>query len=403
MSHLPTISETAESVDVVSIVNSKLTGFKMEILDDVRDLFDQALAKRDRAPEKNAMGSTDNTTITNETPLPSYSQNPTRTQFPYHQSTPPPWTPPTHRAYNPTTPPWPSNLPQTNTTAPPVQNPSGSTWAAQNPNPPSWAAATQPPWSDTYQTPQWQQPLFAPRYRMDLPRFNGDDFKSWFAMFDQYLEMEQVPDEYKPKVTMMACEGPALHWHQFYVNSLGGMAFVRWQPYLAALRERFGSTEFADPLFDLVRLRHTGTVRQYYDDFMALLNISGTPEPQALCIFLANLKDEILGQLRLYRPRSLVQAAEMSILIEANLEAEKKHHSYTKTTTTTQIHTIPATKQIPPKSPLPDEERGREDVLEESFDSPELLEVWDFSKLTMQFHHDNEWRILKGIHPGQIQ
>ncbi|OMO94431.1 hypothetical protein COLO4_16341 [Corchorus olitorius] len=152
---------------------------------------------------------------------------------------------------------------------------------------------------------------------------------------------------------MLALEGPALHWHRFYANSVGGMENVHWQPYLAALKERFGSTEFADPLFDFIRLKHTGIVQQLYDDFMALLNVAAIPGSMALSIFLGNLKDEILGQLRLYIPRSLIQAAEMSILIEANLEAERKQHLYTRTTTTTQIHIIPATRSPPPKSTLP--------------------------------------------------
>ncbi|OMO60754.1 hypothetical protein COLO4_33758 [Corchorus olitorius] len=73
--------------------------------------------------------------------------------------------------------------------------------------------------------------------------------------------MELVLDEYKPKVAMFAFVGSPLHWHQFYVNSVGGMANVRWPTYLMELKKRFASADFADPLFDLVRLRHTGYTR----------------------------------------------------------------------------------------------------------------------------------------------
>ncbi|OMO98246.1 hypothetical protein COLO4_14047 [Corchorus olitorius] len=174
-------------------------------------------------------------------------------------------------------------------------------------------------WPDMSHPTQWSHQYYQPRYRMDLPRFNGDDFKSWLSKFEQYLEIENVPEEYKPKVAMFCFEGLALYWHQFYANSVGGMGNLRWQPYLVALKERFGSSEFADPLFDLARLRHTGTVKQFYDEFMASLNVVGLPETMALSIFLANLRDEVLSQLRIHKPKSLVQPAEMSIFIETNL------------------------------------------------------------------------------------
>ncbi|OMP03982.1 hypothetical protein COLO4_10045 [Corchorus olitorius] len=170
---------------------------------------------------------------------------------------------------------------------------------------------------------------------MELLKFNGTDFKSWYPKFEQYLEMEAVLEDFKPKVAMFAFEDPELHWHKFYITSIGGMENARWDSYLLALRKRFAFEGFADPLFDLVRLRHKGTVRSYYDDFMFLLNIAGIFEPHALSIFLANLKDDILGQLRLHKPSTLQQAGEISMLIESNLETTSKSLSYTKTTTTT--------------------------------------------------------------------
>ncbi|OMO74560.1 hypothetical protein COLO4_26593 [Corchorus olitorius] len=306
--------------EVENLVKTQVDGIKIALMDDIKDHFDKLMIRGDKTREKTPADLSSSPQKTNETPPPPPPN--------YYAYTPPPWTPPLQTS-SAQPPPWPSTAAQTS-------NPSQKTPAQQQdttpPYPTRWLAShTSSQWQGDDQPAQWSNPYYQPRYRMDLPRFNGDDFKSWYAKFEQYLEMENVPDDYKPKVAMFAFEGPALHWHQFYANAAGGMSNVRWQPYLMALKERFGSLEFADPLFDLARLRHTGTVKQYYNDFMALLNVVGLPESLALSIFLANLKDEVLTQLRLHKPKSLVQAAEMSMLIEVNLESSKKTPTYSKT------------------------------------------------------------------------
>ncbi|OMO61967.1 hypothetical protein COLO4_33282 [Corchorus olitorius] len=372
--NLPSIPEHEESRDMAALVKTQVYGMKNELMEDIRDLMDHIMASRDK-------GSQPLPQDVSSSPYPSGSTPPPP---PSHSYTPPPWSSP--RPPNPihNYPSWPPNITQPSTsnqtpmnTFPSTQNPYTQTSTShQNPintfpnnqNPYTQNPYTQNPYTQHNQ--QWAMPQnsspwaagdppqthYPPRYRMEFPEFDSEDFKSWFAKFEQYLEMELVPDEYKPKVAMFAFVGPPLHWHQFYVNSVGGMANVRWPTYLMELKKRFASADFADPLFDLVRLRHTGTVRHYYDEFMSLLNIAGIPERQAHNIFLANLKDDVLGQLRLYRPSTLQQAAEMSILIEANIEAAPKSQSYTKNMTTTHIQTIPATgytRPPPPKSTLP--------------------------------------------------
>ncbi|OMP10222.1 hypothetical protein COLO4_04709 [Corchorus olitorius] len=286
---------------------------------------------------------------------------------PQYTYSPPPWTPSLSTQYASNYPQWPPNTSTPSTSNPPPpsytqtsnlnQTQTTNHNYTQTTNPTyqtetHWAPPPTPHWQPPNQNPTWNQPYYTPRYRMDLPKFNGEDFKNWFPKFQQYVEMEHVPDDYKPKVAMFCFEGPALDWHQFYVNTVGGATNVRWEAYLFALRERFAFDEFVDQLFDLVRVKHTGTVRAYYDNFMARLNLAGIREAQALSIFLGNLKDEILGQLRLHKPRTLVQAAEMSMMIEANLESNKKSVSYTKTTAT-QITTIPPSRPTLPKSTLP--------------------------------------------------
>ncbi|OMP02513.1 hypothetical protein CCACVL1_02776 [Corchorus capsularis] len=180
-SHLPTISETSEMFEVENLVKNQVEGMKTAIMDDIKDIFDQLMVRREKAREKNSSEVPSSPLKQNQTPLPPL--------HPYYSFIPPPY----QARSEP--PPWPSNSGQA---------------------------------SDTSQQIQWSNPYYQPSYRMDLPRFNGEDFKSWFSKFEQYLEMENVPDEYKPKVAMFPFEGPALHWHQFYAGTVGGMGNVRW-------------------------------------------------------------------------------------------------------------------------------------------------------------------------------
>ncbi|OMO86983.1 Integrase, catalytic core [Corchorus capsularis] len=342
-SKLPIIPESDESGDVDTIIKTQVEGMREKLRDDIRDIFDNLMAQRDQPPQFPPQDASSSTFPSGQTPPPPPSQDFSTT----HGFTPPPWNSPRPQnlplGYPPWSPntnlpsssthSWPQNINQTsvhsqqwvpNTTQP---HSNTSNYFPQNntPWPPTY---TQHTWPEQNTNQNGNQHYYPPRYKMELPKFNGTDFKSW--------------------------AGSALA--PVYITSIGGMANARWDTYLLELKKRFASKDFADFLFDLVRTWHIGTIQSYYNDFMALLNIAGIPESQALSIFLANLKDDILGQLRLHRPSTLQQAAEMSMLIESNLESTTKSSSYTKTTTTTQIQTIPATgyyRPPPPKSTLP--------------------------------------------------
>ncbi|OMO56790.1 hypothetical protein COLO4_35559 [Corchorus olitorius] len=152
--------------------------------------------------------------------------------------------------------------------------------------------------------------LYYPKtYKMDLPKFSGENFRGWYLKLEQYFEAERVPEHLKARVTLLALEDDALAWHQFYINSQGGLDAVTWDMYLAALKDCFASEEFSNPFMDLVQLKQTGTIKAFHYEFMKLLalvkNIDGS---QALSIFLANLKPDITQQILLHRPATINHA-----------------------------------------------------------------------------------------------
>ncbi|TYI10958.1 hypothetical protein ES332_A09G177500v1 [Gossypium tomentosum] len=77
--------------------------------------------------------------------------------------------------------------------------------------------------------------------------------------------------------------------------------------YARGIREHFGTDSFIDPMTELVILKQHGSVDQFHDGFLSLLNLLNLPEQHALSIFISNLKTEIGQYLKLFKPQTLVE------------------------------------------------------------------------------------------------
>ncbi|OMO52118.1 Retroviral aspartyl protease [Corchorus olitorius] len=102
--------------------------------------------------------------------------------------------------------------------------------------------------------------------------------------FREMLEMVVAKHELSAKSAEQSPMSDALEWQQYLINTMGDINALPWTNYATAMRERFASNEFSDPLAELVALKHTG-----------------------LSIFTGNLKVEVARQLKLYRPQTLNQ------------------------------------------------------------------------------------------------
>ncbi|KAG8503273.1 hypothetical protein CXB51_001257 [Gossypium anomalum] len=74
------------------------------------------------------------------------------------------------------------------------------------------------------------------------------------------------------------------------VKRNGGLQLLSWPAYLKSLQDCFGFGQFGNSMKELVNLKQQGTVEQYQDMFVSLLNQLHLPESYALSIFLSNLK-----------------------------------------------------------------------------------------------------------------
>ena len=114
----------------------------------------------------------------------------------------------------------------------------------------------------------------------------------------------------------MQLESRALQWHQYYAKANGGLAAFEWPTYIDEMRKRFGDTKFSDPMSDIVVLKQQGSVEEYYEAFLTLLNSLQLPPAYALSIFISNLKPEISNTVRLFFPKSLSHALTLAKQLE---------------------------------------------------------------------------------------
>lgn len=106
---------------------------------------------------------------------------------------------------------------------------------------------------------------------------------------------------------MLHLEGKALDWHHFFCQHQGLLQHMTWEIYFNDLQDHFGFYDYLDMMEELVSLKQQGTVDQYHNMFVSLLNQLYLPKPYALSIFISNLKGEICQYLKLFKPHTLVE------------------------------------------------------------------------------------------------
>ena len=71
---------------------------------------------------------------------------------------------------------------------------------------------------------------------------------------------------------MMHLDDRALQWHQRFMKNQGQLFKVKWIHYIDDMRIRFGDNEYFDPMLDMVSLKQTAFVEEFYEEFKSLLN-----------------------------------------------------------------------------------------------------------------------------------
>uniref|UniRef100_A0A803N5L5 Retrotransposon gag domain-containing protein n=1 Tax=Chenopodium quinoa TaxID=63459 RepID=A0A803N5L5_CHEQI len=122
--------------------------------------------------------------------------------------------------------------------------------------------------------------------KVEFPKFNGLDLKSWIFKCNQFFDLDSVKDFDKD------------------------------------ITARFGDL-YDDPMADLKSLKQTGSVQEYHDSFDALASRIELSEPYLLSCYLAGLEEEVQLAVRMFNSTTLQQALCLAKLQEAASKAKK--------------------------------------------------------------------------------
>lgn len=158
---------------------------------------------------------------------------------------------------------------------------------------------------------------------MEFPKFDGEDLKSWLYKVEQFFSAEDVSVNQRLKLEALHFEELALQWHQGFLRSRPAYPPLTWDEYVYALADRFGA-EYLDPMTELVRLKQTGSVKDFQANFDNVLFRLSISNKNAISIFLNGLKPEISDDVRIGKPSTLPQAYHLPRLHESSFAAMAK-------------------------------------------------------------------------------
>lgn len=139
--------------------------------------------------------------------------------------------------------------------------------------------------------------------KVEFPKFDGKKVRDWLYKCDQFFLLDETPPESRVRLASIHLEGLALQWHLNYMKSKLDI-YPLWPQYAVDVNNRFGDM-YEDPLSALIKVKHTGYVQAYVDEFeLALTQVSLIPE-HSLSIFLAGLEHNTQMHVRMFNPTTI--------------------------------------------------------------------------------------------------
>nr|KYP50904.1 hypothetical protein KK1_027260 [Cajanus cajan] len=132
---------------------------------------------------------------------------------------------------------------------------------------------------------------------------------------ERYFRLKGVWEDEKVEVVMVALQGKAVAWFQWWE---GRNQNASWTGFKGALLRRFQPEVVQNPFEVLLGLKQEGSVADYREQFEANsgpLRIGDTNYLKG--IFLNGLKEEVKAELRLHRLNSLEEIMDLALLIES--------------------------------------------------------------------------------------
>ncbi|XP_076921670.1 uncharacterized protein LOC143583178 [Bidens hawaiensis] len=121
--------------------------------------------------------------------------------------------------------------------------------------------------------------------------------------------MDETPEEAKLRCAVFHLEGDEIQWNRAFMRTRNAtISDVWWEDYVLAITTRFSNAMFEDPLEKIASLNQTDSVLELNTAFDSLLNKVTLSETQAVSLYLKDLKLDIRGPVKMFKPRTLHEA-----------------------------------------------------------------------------------------------
>ncbi|XP_026399008.1 uncharacterized protein LOC113294848 [Papaver somniferum] len=185
---------------------------------------------------------------------------------------------------------------------------------------------------------------FPPPQRMpkvDFPRFDGDNPKSWLQKCEYYFQMHDLPDNTKTRMEAIHLDGKAFKW---YDNFCLNQPHISWKFFCDNVCDRFENPANDNTVGFFNKLTQLTTVEAYFEEFeylkALLLSVRPHfPESYFIASFTGGLKEELRISKATKPPQKL---------FNPNFSTSKP---FTPTTCTPKPSVVPSTSLNP--QPLP--------------------------------------------------
>ncbi|KAJ0555261.1 putative nucleotidyltransferase, Ribonuclease H [Helianthus annuus] len=190
--------------------------------------------------------------------------------------------------------------------------------------------------------------------RLDFPKFNGTEVEGWIIKCNHFFAVDRTPDDSKVYYAVINLEGPALEWHQGYVNSQDrDITDIPWEEYSRSAISRFSERLCEDAMEELKNLNQTGQLNDYTKEFDTLLNRVKLSDDYAASLYVGGLKPEIRCLVKIFKPKTMRDAIAMAkqqtavySTLFGDKEVRKNVSSYATSTSSAKLNNTTAPKSV---------------------------------------------------------
>ncbi|CAH9066959.1 unnamed protein product [Cuscuta europaea] len=157
--------------------------------------------------------------------------------------------------------------------------------------------------------------------KVDLPLFDGEDAYGWLIRVERYFKLNQVSDNDKVEVVLIAMADKALNWYQWWEEKTSDHSWVNFK---VALIRRFQPALVQNPFGPMLSVKQTSLVMEYRDLFERVVAPLKLTDQELLLkgVFLKGLRAEISAELKLHQTSGLTKLMDMALLLEQKTTQE---------------------------------------------------------------------------------